>query len=163
MEQQNENLTSKVWFITGASRGFGRVWAEAALKRGDKVAATARKLSSIAALKEKYGTNVLTLELDVTNTEQVKTAVAQAHAHFGRLDIVLNNAGYSLVGTIEEASAEDVKAMFDTNIFGPFGCYSSRIALAASARWRAYTGHFQQPWPCYTAGDRLLLFVKMGF
>ena len=104
MEQQNEKSTGKVWFITGASRGFGRVWAEAALKRGDKVAATARKLSSIAELNEKYGANVLTLELDVTNNEQVKTAVTQAHNHFGRLDIVLNNAGYSLVGTIEEAS-----------------------------------------------------------
>ena len=101
MSQQNK--TPKVWFITGASRGFGRVWADAALKRGDKVAATARKLSSIADLKEIYGQNVLTLELDVTKTEQVKNAVTQAHTHFGRLDIVLNNAGYSLVGTIEEA------------------------------------------------------------
>src|SRR3982750_2255466 len=101
MEQRNEKATGKVWFITGASRGFGRVWAEATLKRGDKVAATARKLSSIAALQEKYGANVLTLELDVTNNEQVKSAVSQAYNHFGRLDIVLNNAGYSLVGTIE--------------------------------------------------------------
>ncbi len=109
---------NKVWFITGASRGFGRVWANAALKRGDKVAATARSLASIADLKEKYDENVLTLELDVTKPEQVKTAVAQAHAHFGRLDIVLNNAGYSLIGTIEEASADDVRAMYETNIFG---------------------------------------------
>lgn len=127
MEQQNS--TGKVWFITGASRGFGRVWAEAALKRGDKVAATARKLSGIAKLKEQYGSNVLTLELDVTNTEQVKTAVAQAHAHFGRLDIVLNNAGYSLVGTIEEASAEDVKAMYDTNIFGALAVIQAALPL----------------------------------
>ena len=72
-----ENQNSKVWFITGASRGFGRVWADAALKRGDKVAATARKLESIADLKEKYGENVLTLELDVTKSEQVKTAVEE--------------------------------------------------------------------------------------
>ncbi|HPH47426.1 MAG TPA: SDR family NAD(P)-dependent oxidoreductase, partial [Chryseolinea sp.] len=64
MAQQNE--TNKVWFITGASRGFGRVWAEAALQRGDKVAATARNLTSIAILKEKYGNSVLTIELDVT-------------------------------------------------------------------------------------------------
>ena len=79
--------TPKIWFITGASRGFGRVWTEAILQRGDKVAATARQLASIADLTEKYGANVLTLALDVTNPEQVKTAVAQAHAHFGRLDI----------------------------------------------------------------------------
>ncbi|MBE9584002.1 SDR family NAD(P)-dependent oxidoreductase [Mucilaginibacter sp. JRF] len=121
--------SNKVWFITGASRGFGRVWADAALKRGDKVVATARKLDSIAELKDKYGDNVLTLELDVTNTEQVKSTIAQAHAHFGRLDIVLNNAGYSLVGTIEEASAEDVKAMYDTNIFGPLAVIQAALPL----------------------------------
>lgn len=129
MEQQYEKSTGKVWFITGASRGFGRIWADAALRRGDKVAATARKFSSIADLKEKYGANVLTLELDVTNSDQVKTAVAQAHAHFGRLDIVLNNAGYSLVGTIEEASAEDVKAMYDTNIFGALAVIQAALPL----------------------------------
>ena len=124
-----ENQNSKVWFITGASRGFGRVWTEAALKRGDKVAATARKLESIADLKEKYGENVLILELDVTNPGQVKSAVAQAHAHFGRLDIVLNNAGYSLVGTIEEASAADVKAMYETNIFGTLAVIQAALPL----------------------------------
>jgi NADP-dependent 3-hydroxy acid dehydrogenase YdfG len=118
MTQQKEN-SNKVWFITGASRGFGRVWADAALKRGDKVAATARNLASIADLKDKYGDNVLTLELDVTKPEQVKTTVEQAHAYFGRLDIVLNNAGYSLVGTIEEAGADDIRAMYETNVLGP--------------------------------------------
>ncbi len=110
--------TPKIWFITGASRGFGRVWTEAVLQRGDKVAATARQLASIADLTEKYGANVLTLELDVTNPAQVKTAVAQAHAHFGRLDVVFNNAGYSLVGTIEEAGLDDIRAMYDTNVYG---------------------------------------------
>jgi len=120
---------SKVWFITGASRGFGRVWAEAALKRGDKVAATARTLASIADLNEKDDANVLTLELDVTRPEQVKEAVAQAHAHFGRLDVVLNNAGYSLVGTIEEASASDVRALYDTNIFGSLSVIQAALPL----------------------------------
>jgi len=132
MEKKDEfsnPVQGKVWFITGASRGFGRVWADAALKRGDKVAATARKLASIADLKEKYGSSVLTLELDVTNPEQVKTAVADAHAHFGRLDIILNNAGYSLVGTIEEASATDVKAMYDTNIFGTLSVIQAALPL----------------------------------
>jgi len=124
-----ENQNSKVWFITGASRGFGRVWADAALKRGDKVAATARKLESIADLKEKYGENVLTLELDVTKSEQVKTAVEQAHAHFGRLDIVLNNAGYSLVSMIEEASADDVRALYETNILGPLAVIKAALPL----------------------------------
>ncbi len=121
--------STKVWFITGASRGFGHVWAEAALKRGDKVAATARKVESIAGLKEKYGEHVLTLALDVTKPEQVKTAVAQAHAHFGRLDIVFNNAGYSLVGTIEEASAADVRALYETNIIGPVAVIKAALPL----------------------------------
>jgi NADP-dependent 3-hydroxy acid dehydrogenase YdfG len=126
---KHKNMGTKIWFITGASRGFGRVWADAALKRGDKVAATARNLASIADLKEKYGDNVLTLQLDVTNSEQVKTVVAQAHAHFGRLDIVLNNAGYSLVGTIEEASADDVQALYETNIFGPLQVIQAALPL----------------------------------
>ncbi|SFD12207.1 SDR family NAD(P)-dependent oxidoreductase [Spirosoma endophyticum] len=119
----------KVWFITGTSRGFGRVWAEAALTRGDKVAATARKLESIADLNETYGPNVLTLELDVTRPEQVKTAVEQAYAHFGRLDIVFNNAGYSLVGTIEEASADDIRALYETNIIGPVSVIQAALPL----------------------------------
>src|ERR1700710_444306 len=130
MEHQNETSgINKVWFITGASRGFGRVWADAALKRGDKVAATARSLASLTDLQDKYGANVLTLELDVTRPDQVKTAVLQAHTHFGRLDIVLNNAGYSLVGTIEEASADDVRALYDTNIFGALSVIQAALPL----------------------------------
>ena len=95
-------MSQKVWFITGASRGFGRIWAEAALKRGDKVAITARKLDAIADFKERYSDSVLPLAMDVTSSSQVRDAVAQAHAHFGMLDVVLNNAGYALVGAIEE-------------------------------------------------------------
>lgn len=126
MENQRN---SKVWFITGASRGFGRVWTEAALERGDKVAATARSLASLAGFTKKYGDNVLTLELDVTKPGQAATVVAQAHSHFGRLDIVLNNAGYSLVGTIEEASAEEVKAMYETNVFGALAVIQAALPL----------------------------------
>lgn len=133
MVHQNDNTNStstpKIWFITGTSRGFGRVWTEAILKRGDKVAATARKLESISDFKEKYGDNVLTLELDVTNHDQVKKAVEQAHAHFGRLDIVFNNAGYSLVGTIEEATADEVRAMFETNVYGPLAVIQAALPL----------------------------------
>ncbi len=110
--------SQKIWFITGSSRGFGRVWAEAALERGDMVAATARSKEQISELSSKYGDNVLTLELDVTRPEQVKAAIAQAHSHFGKLDIVLNNAGYSLVGTVEEATLEEVRALYETNIMG---------------------------------------------
>lgn len=111
-------MSDKIWFITGASRGFGRLWAEAALERGDRVAATARTVSDLTPLTERYGEAVLALALDVTSTEQVKQAVEQAHAHFGRLDVIVNNAGYTLVGTVEEVSEADVRALFDTNYFG---------------------------------------------
>ena len=122
-------MSQKIWFITGTSRGFGRVWADAALGRGDKVAATARTLESIADLKESYGESVLTLELDVTRPDQVKAAVEQAHTHFGRLDVVLNNAGYPLIATIEEASAEDVRALYETNIIGTLSVIQAALPL----------------------------------
>lgn len=118
MEQTKAN-EPKVWFITGSSRGFGRVWTEAALQRGDKVAATARNVDSIADLTEKYGDQVLTLPLDVTQAAQVQTAVKAAHDHFGKLDVVINNAGYSLVGTVEEANAEEIRLLYETNVLGP--------------------------------------------
>lgn len=122
-------MNSKVWFITGTSRGFGRVWAEAALQRGDKVAATARTLADVADLTERFGDSVLPLALDVTDVDQVRQAVAQAHAHFGRLDVVLNNAGYSLVGTVEEAGEADVRAEFDTNYFGTLRVIQAALPL----------------------------------
>jgi NAD(P)-dependent dehydrogenase (short-subunit alcohol dehydrogenase family) len=108
----------KTWFITGASRGFGRIWAEAALKRGDQVTATARKLADVAGLKKQFGDAVLPLALDVTNSEQVQQAVQQAYAHFGRLDILVNNAGTSLLAATEEASDEQIRDLFDTNYIG---------------------------------------------
>jgi NAD(P)-dependent dehydrogenase (short-subunit alcohol dehydrogenase family) len=111
-------MSGKIWFVTGASRGLGRVWAEAALQRGDRVVATARTLAPLADLVERYGEAVLALPLDVTNPEQVKTVAAQAHAHFGKIDIVINNAGYALVGAIEEADDADIRAEFETNFFG---------------------------------------------
>ena len=109
---------NKTWFITGASRGFGRIWAEAALQRGDKVTATARNLADVADLKERFGDAVLPLALDVTNPEQVQEVVQQAYRHFGRLDILLNNAGFSLIATVEEASDEQIRELFDANCFG---------------------------------------------
>lgn len=118
VDQLNNSGSFKVWFITGASRGFGRIWAEAALKRGDKVAATARNLESLTDLKEKYGENVLPLELDVTKADQVNESVKKAHAYFGRLDVICNNAGYTLIGTIEEANQTEIRAQYETNIFG---------------------------------------------
>ena len=122
-------MSSKVWFITGASRGFGRIWAEAALERGDTVAATARDVASVADLAERFGDAVLPLALDVTDADQVRNAVQQAHAHFGKLDAVVNNAGYSLVGMIEEAAEADVRALFDANYFGPLRVIQAVLPL----------------------------------
>ena len=108
----------KTWFITGASRGFGRIWAEAALKRGDRVTATARKLADVADLAERFGDAVLPLALDVTDSAHVQQVVPQAYAHFGRLDVLVNNAGVSLFAATEEASDEQIRSLFDANYFG---------------------------------------------
>jgi NAD(P)-dependent dehydrogenase (short-subunit alcohol dehydrogenase family) len=111
-------MAAKVWFITGTSKGFGRVWAEAALARGDLVAATARNIDALSPLTERYGKQVTAITLDVTNKADVDAAVAEAHARFGRLDVVINNAGYGLFGTIEEVSEAQARAQIETNLFG---------------------------------------------
>ncbi len=111
-------MTQKVWLITGSSRGFGRQWAEAALERGDLVAATARNVEDLVELTQTYGDAVLPLSLDVTESEAIKTAVTRAHDRFGRLDIVINNAGYGLFGAIEEISQEQARQQMETNFFG---------------------------------------------
>ncbi|MDX2653354.1 MULTISPECIES: SDR family oxidoreductase [Streptomyces] len=109
---------SKIWFITGSSRGFGREFVTAALERGDKVAATARDTDSLADLVAAHGDAILPLSLDVTDRAAVTAAVERAHAHFGRLDVVVNNAGYGLFGTVEESTERQVRDQMETNFFG---------------------------------------------
>src|SRR5690606_15223354 len=109
---------SKVWFITGSSKGFGRVWVEAALARGDRVAATARDVSTLKDLVGKYGDAIAAIKLDVNDKRAVEAAVAEAHRRFGRLDVVINNAGYGLFGAIEEISEAEARAQIETNVFG---------------------------------------------
>ncbi|MDB6088802.1 MAG: short-chain dehydrogenase/reductase [Gammaproteobacteria bacterium] len=111
-------MASKVWFITGTSKGFGRVWAEAALARGDRVAATARDVKKLAPLVERYREKVAAITLDVTDRTAVGAAITAAHTHFGRLDVVVNNAGYGLFGTIEEVSEAEARDQIETNLFG---------------------------------------------
>ena len=111
-------MASKVWFITGTSKGFGRVWAEAALARGDRVAATARDVTTLAPLVDRYGELVAAIKLDVTDKAAVDASIAEAHGRFGRLDVVVNNAGYGLFGTIEEVSEADARDQIETNLFG---------------------------------------------
>lgn len=109
---------SKVWFITGASRGFGREWAEAALERGDQVAATARRPEALDALVDTYHDNVLPLKLDVTDRAADRAAVEQAAGRFGRLDVVINNAGYGHFGMVEELTEDELRRQLETNLFG---------------------------------------------
>ena len=111
-------MPSKTWFITGTSRGFGREWTKAALERGDRVAGTARDPSTLDDLKTEHGDALLALALDVTDREAAFGAVRQAHEHFGRLDIVVNNAGYGHFGMVEEISEQDARAQIETNLFG---------------------------------------------
>jgi NAD(P)-dependent dehydrogenase (short-subunit alcohol dehydrogenase family) len=111
-------MASKIWFITGTSKGFGREWAIAALERGDKVAAAARNVAAVKDLAERYGDAVLRLELDVTDRAAVFAAVARADEHFGGLDIVVNNAGYGQFGFVEELSEQDLRDQMETNLFG---------------------------------------------
>ncbi len=109
---------AKTWFITGTSRGFGREWAIAALDRGDKVAATARDTSSVRDLVARYRDSVLPLTLDVTDHAAAFDADGAAHDHFGRLDVVVNNAGYGLLGMIEEVGEQQARAQIETDLFG---------------------------------------------
>jgi len=109
---------SKVWLITGSSRGLGRAFAEAALEAGENVAATARKIDGLADLKQKFGSQVLPLELDVTSESQALSAVERTIERFGKLDVLVNNAGYGNVAPIEDTSLEEFRAQIETNLFG---------------------------------------------
>ncbi len=120
---------SKTWFITGASRGFGREWAAAALERGDRVAATARDTATLDDLVQRYGDAVLPLQLDVADREADAAAVRQAHDTFGRLDVVVNNAGYGQFGMVEEVSEAEARAQFDVNLFGALWISQAALPL----------------------------------
>ena len=109
---------TKTILITGASRGFGKIWAEAFLKRGDKVAATVRNLDSLKDLVKQYGDAILPIQLDVNNRAACFAAVKKVNDHFGRIDVVINNAGYGLFGTIEETSEQEARDQIETNVFG---------------------------------------------
>jgi NAD(P)-dependent dehydrogenase (short-subunit alcohol dehydrogenase family) len=121
---------SKVWFVTGTSRGFGRVWTEAALERGDRVAATARNVESLAEISERYGDDqLLPLALDVTDKARVDAVVQEAHDHFGRIDVVVNNAGYGLFGAVEEVTEQQARDQLETNLFGALWVTKAALPL----------------------------------
>lgn len=108
----------KTWFISGASRGFGREWTQAALERGDRVAATARQVESLAPLTEKYGEHIVPIRLDVTDRGACFAAIAEAGERLGHLDVIVNNAGYGHFGMVEELTESDARRQLDTNLFG---------------------------------------------
>lgn len=110
--------TQKVWFITGASKGFGLEIARAALKAGDKVVATVRSNADQLKATLQHDDSLLIVQLDVTKEPEVKAGVQNAIAHFGRIDVLVNNAGYGLLAATEEASGDEVKKQYDTNVFG---------------------------------------------
>lgn len=126
----------RVWFITGASRGFGALIAEEALANGDAVVATARDPATVT---KRLGTHerLLAVRLDVTSETEAHQAAGQAVKTFGRIDVLVNNAGYGLLGAIEEASAEETQRLFGTNVFGLLGV--TRAVLPHMRRQRA--GH----------------------
>lgn len=131
---------SKVWLITGSSRGLGRNLAEAVLAQGDLLVATVRNSEQLADLVSTYGERVRAVALDVTKPEQVRTAIATAIDAFGRLDVVVNNAGYANVASIEDTSEEDWRAQIETNLWGVINV--TRAALPILRKQRS--GHIVQ-------------------
>jgi len=118
MTNSQSKTASRVWFITGCSSGLGRLLAEEVLKAGDKVIATARNIGTIADLEKKYPETARALSLDVTHGEQIKAAVEQALDHFGHIDVLVNNAGYGLMGAIEEVQDDEIVREIETNVYG---------------------------------------------
>ena len=127
-----ESTFSRVWFITGTSTGFGYLLAEEALKRGERVIATARDLSKLSRLARQYPDRIHTFRLDVTNRNEITSIAQQGITTFGHVDILVNNAGYAMNGAIEEVSEDEFEPMFQTNIYGLI-----RVT-------RAFLPHFRQ-------------------
>src|SRR3954451_17149271 len=127
-------MASKTWFITGTSRGFGREWTAAALERGDRVAATARDPSTLDDLVREHGEALLPMALDVTDRKAAFDAVRRAHERFGRLDVVVNNAGYGQFGMVEELGEQEARDQIETNLFGALWVTQAALPLLREQR-----------------------------
>src|SRR6478672_7590602 len=119
----------KIWFITGASKGFGFEITKAALEAGDKVVATVRSNSAAPYASLEEDTNLFVVDMDVTRESEVKDAVGRGIDHFGKLDIIVNNAGYGIVGAIEEVSDAEARKQYDTNVFGVLNVLRATLPL----------------------------------
>lgn len=135
-----EQRQGKVWFITGASRGFGRQWTMAALSRGDRVAATARDVTALDDLQREFADLMLPISLDVTDRSAAFAAVGTAHEHFGRLDVVVNNAGYGQFGFVEELTESEARDQLETNFFGALWVTQAALPIMRAQR----SGHVIQ-------------------
>jgi NAD(P)-dependent dehydrogenase (short-subunit alcohol dehydrogenase family) len=131
-ESMEESRFSRIWFITGTSTGLGRLLAEELLKRGEHVIATARDISKVADLPQRYPDKARAFTLDVTTPTEITSVVGKAISTFGHVDIIVNNAGYGVNGAIEEVSEDEFEPMFQTNLYGLI-----RVT-------RAFLPHFRQ-------------------
>jgi NAD(P)-dependent dehydrogenase (short-subunit alcohol dehydrogenase family) len=131
---------TKIWFITGSSRGLGRSLTQELLARGDKVAATARKPGQLNDLVEKYPDLIYPIELDVTDKVQIRSAVEQTIRHFGKIDILVNNAGFGITGAAEAYTDEQVLSQLETNLYAPIAI--TRVVLPYMRKQRS--GHILQ-------------------
>lgn len=129
---QHEN--TPVWFITGCSTGLGRALAELIVQRGWRAVVTARDIGSIAEIQSRAPDRVLALALDVTNAADIDAAVAAARTTFGRIDVLVNNAGYGYQSTVEEGEEMEIRAQFDTNVFGLFAMTRAVLPLMREQR-----------------------------
>jgi NAD(P)-dependent dehydrogenase (short-subunit alcohol dehydrogenase family) len=119
----------QTWFITGSSRGLGRALVKAALGAGGLVAATARQPAQLDDFVAERGERVHAGALDVTDPQTARSAIAQAHRHFGRLDVIVNNAGFANVSTIETSDDDDFRGQFETNLWGAYNVPKAAIPL----------------------------------
>ena len=127
-----EKVVAQIWLITGSSRGLGRALAEAVLTAGDKLVATARNPEQLADLVERYGDQVRAVALDVTNEQAAAHAVAVTREAFGRLDVLVNNAGYGDISPIEDTSLDEFRAQIETNLFGVINVTKAALPLCGS-------------------------------
>jgi len=131
---------TKVWFITGSSRGLGRSLTEAVLAAGDSVAATARNSEQLQQFTDQYPGKVLPLQLDVTSQEQITEAVKSTIAHFGRIDVLVNNAGFGITGAAEAYTDEQVRSQLETNLYAPIAITRAVLPYMREQR----SGHILQ-------------------
>ena len=147
---------SKTIFITGASRGFGKLWAEAFLERGDNVVVTSRNVSGLKDLTNIYGSAVLPLELEVTNRAACFDAMAKAKAQFGNIDVVINNAGTGVFGTVEELDEQAARDIMDANLFGYLVDHPGCLTYYESSGKRSHRAVIKRSWHLFISYSRHL-------